>query len=126
MAAIQYWPGNRPARRYSPWSSVMTAFTDSLFAFPGTFFSATTRTADMGSPSSSVMRPVMTAVGSTWNIRSSSDCPAGTVTARALAAAALLLLVVAGASAQGTLRPDNEELGKKLFFDTNLDRNSVA
>jgi cytochrome c peroxidase len=29
-------------------------------------------------------------------------------------------LVVAGASAQGTLRPDNEELGKKLFFDTNL------
>jgi len=39
--------------------------------------------------------------------------------ARALAAAALLLLVVAGASAQGTLSP-NEELGKKLFFDTNL------
>ena len=43
-----------------------------------------------------------------------------TIFARALAAAALLLLVVAGASAQGTLRPDNEELGKKLFFDTNL------
>src|SRR5450759_640033 len=39
--------------------------------------------------------------------------------ARALAAAALLLLVVAGASAQGTLSP-NEELGKKLFLDTNL------
>src|ERR1039458_3386371 len=43
-----------------------------------------------------------------------------TIFALALAAAALLPLVVAGASAQGTLRPDNEELGKKLFFDTNL------
>ena len=42
-----------------------------------------------------------------------------TIFALALAAAALLLLVVAGASAQGTLTP-NEELGKKLFFDTNL------
>src|SRR5450759_1060112 len=39
--------------------------------------------------------------------------------ARALAAAALLLSAVAGASAQATLSP-NEELGKKLFFDTNL------
>src|SRR5450756_544727 len=39
--------------------------------------------------------------------------------ARALATAALLLLVVTGASAQETLSP-NEELGKKLFFDTNL------
>src|SRR5674476_1383185 len=38
----------------------------------------------------------------------------------ALAAAAILPLVVAGASAQGTLRPDNEQLGKDLFFDTNL------
>jgi cytochrome c peroxidase len=43
-----------------------------------------------------------------------------TIFARALATATLLLLVVAGASAQETLRPDNEELGKKLFFDTNL------
>jgi cytochrome c peroxidase len=42
-----------------------------------------------------------------------------TIFALALAAAALLLLVVAGASAQGTL-PPNEELGKKLFLDTNL------
>jgi cytochrome c peroxidase len=39
--------------------------------------------------------------------------------ALALAAAALLLLVVAGASAQKTLS-SKEELGKKLFFDTNL------
>jgi len=37
----------------------------------------------------------------------------------ALAAAAILLLVVAGASAQETLS-QNEQLGKKLFFDTNL------
>src|ERR1039457_2257543 len=43
-----------------------------------------------------------------------------TIFARALATATLLLLVVAGASAQETLRPDNEERGKKLFFDTNL------
>jgi cytochrome c peroxidase len=44
-----------------------------------------------------------------------------TIFALMLAAAALLLLVVAGASAQGTL-PSNEQqqLGKKLFFDTNL------
>src|SRR5450759_2402449 len=34
-------------------------------------------------------------------------------------AAALLLLVVAGASAQGNLT-QNEQLGKELFFDTNL------
>src|SRR5665647_460903 len=39
--------------------------------------------------------------------------------ARALATAALLLLVVTGASAQETLSP-NGELGKKLLFDTNL------
>jgi hypothetical protein len=39
--------------------------------------------------------------------------------ARALATAVLLLLVVTGASAQETLSP-NEELDKKLFFDTNL------
>src|ERR1039457_2987869 len=37
----------------------------------------------------------------------------------ALAAAAILLLVVAGASAQGNLT-QNEQLGKKLFFDPNL------
>src|ERR1035437_118858 len=37
----------------------------------------------------------------------------------ALAAAAILLLVVAGASAQGNLT-QNEQLGKNLFFDTNL------
>ena len=37
----------------------------------------------------------------------------------ALAAAAILLLVVAGASAQETLS-QNEQLGKKLFFDPNL------
>src|SRR5665811_2333928 len=37
----------------------------------------------------------------------------------ALAAAAILLLVVAGASAQATLS-SKEQLGKKLFFDTNL------
>jgi cytochrome c peroxidase len=42
-----------------------------------------------------------------------------TIFALALAAAALLLLVVAGASAQGNLA-QNEQLGKKLFFDTNL------
>jgi cytochrome c peroxidase len=36
-----------------------------------------------------------------------------------LAASALLLLVIAGVSAQGTLSP-TEELGKALFFDTNL------
>jgi cytochrome c peroxidase len=42
-----------------------------------------------------------------------------TIFALALAAAALLLLVVAGASAEGTLSP-KEQLGKKLFFDTNL------
>src|ERR1039457_204775 len=37
----------------------------------------------------------------------------------ALATAAILLLVVAGASAQGNLT-QNEQLGKNLFFDTNL------
>src|SRR5450759_2108663 len=37
----------------------------------------------------------------------------------ALAAAVILLLVVAGASAQGNLT-QNEQLGKDLFFDTNL------
>src|ERR1019366_9563183 len=37
----------------------------------------------------------------------------------ALAAAAILLLVVAGASAQGNLT-QNEQLGKNLFLDTNL------
>jgi cytochrome c peroxidase len=37
----------------------------------------------------------------------------------ALAAAAILLLVVAGASAQGNLT-QNEQLGKELFLDTNL------
>jgi len=42
-----------------------------------------------------------------------------TIFALALAAAALLLLVVTGASTQGTLSP-NEKLGKKLLFDTNL------
>ena len=42
-----------------------------------------------------------------------------TIFARALATAALLLLVVAGASAQGNLT-QNEQLGKKLFFDKNL------
>src|ERR1019366_3532790 len=42
-----------------------------------------------------------------------------TIFAPALAVAALLLLVVVGASAQGTLHP-KEDLGKKLLFDTNL------
>src|ERR1035437_2549171 len=42
-----------------------------------------------------------------------------TIFALALAAAALLLLAVTGASTQGTLSP-NEKLGKKLLFDTNL------
>src|ERR1019366_7159359 len=42
-----------------------------------------------------------------------------TIFALALAAAVLLLLVAAGASTQTTLTP-KEELGKKLFFDTNL------
>jgi cytochrome c peroxidase len=42
-----------------------------------------------------------------------------TIFALALAAAAILLLVVAGASAQGNLT-QNQQLGKKLFFDTNL------
>ena len=42
-----------------------------------------------------------------------------TIFALALAAAALLLLVVAGASAQATLS-SKEQLGKDLFFDTNL------
>src|SRR5674476_612249 len=42
-----------------------------------------------------------------------------TIFARALATAALLLLVVAGASATETLSP-KEQLGKDLFFDTNL------
>jgi cytochrome c peroxidase len=41
------------------------------------------------------------------------------ILALALASAAVLLLVVAGASAQGTLT-DQEQLGKDLFFDTNL------
>jgi cytochrome c peroxidase len=41
------------------------------------------------------------------------------ISALALAAAALLLLAVAGASTQGRLT-SNEELGKELFFDTNL------
>src|ERR1039457_5244182 len=42
-----------------------------------------------------------------------------TIFAPALALVALLLLVVVGACAHGTL-PPNEELGKKLLFDTNL------
>jgi cytochrome c peroxidase len=42
-----------------------------------------------------------------------------TVLTLTLAAATLLLLVVARASAQGTLS-SNEELGRKLFFDKNL------
>src|ERR1035437_10811657 len=42
-----------------------------------------------------------------------------TIFAPALAVAALLLLVVVGASAQGTLHP-KEDLGKNLLFDTNL------
>src|ERR1019366_9199635 len=42
-----------------------------------------------------------------------------TIFAPALAVAAFLLLVVAGASTQETL-PPNQELGKELFFDTNL------
>src|SRR5674476_117474 len=42
-----------------------------------------------------------------------------TIFALALATAALLLLVVAGASAKGTLSPQ-EQLGKDLFLDTNL------
>src|ERR1035437_5620589 len=42
-----------------------------------------------------------------------------TIFARALASAALLLLVVAGASAQATLS-SKEQLGKNLFFDSNL------
>src|SRR5450756_2828170 len=42
-----------------------------------------------------------------------------TIFALALAAAALWLLAVTGASIQGTLSP-NEILGKKLLFDTNL------
>ena len=42
-----------------------------------------------------------------------------TIFARALATAALLLLVVAGASAQATLS-SKEQLGKNLFFDSNL------
>src|ERR1035437_9593026 len=41
-----------------------------------------------------------------------------TIFALALAAAAILLLVVAGASAQGNLTQN--QLGKKLFFDPNL------
>src|SRR5674476_108891 len=40
--------------------------------------------------------------------------------APALGVAAFLLLVVAGASTQGTLLTDTEKLGKNLFFDTNL------
>ncbi len=42
-----------------------------------------------------------------------------TLLALALAAAALLLVAAAGASAQSTLT-DQEDLGKHLFFDTNL------
>ena len=42
-----------------------------------------------------------------------------TIFALALATAALLLLVVAGASAKGTLSRQ-EQLGKDLFLDTNL------
>src|ERR1035437_2673120 len=42
-----------------------------------------------------------------------------TMFARALAGAPFFLSAVAGPPAQGTL-PQNEELGKKLFFDTNL------
>ena len=42
-----------------------------------------------------------------------------TIFALALATAALLLLVVAGASAKGTLSPQ-EQLGKDLFLDSNL------
>ena len=41
------------------------------------------------------------------------------ILALALAWAVVLLLVVAGASAQGSLTPA-EELGKALFFDPNL------
>ena len=41
------------------------------------------------------------------------------ITALAFVSAAVLLLVVTGASAQGTLTPQ-EDLGKRLFFDTNL------
>jgi cytochrome c peroxidase len=40
--------------------------------------------------------------------------------APALGVAAFLLLVVAGASTQGTSLTNTEELGKELFFDTNL------
>ena len=43
-----------------------------------------------------------------------------TIIAPALAAAALLLVVIAGCSRQGSTMPPNEELGKKLFYDTNL------
>jgi cytochrome c peroxidase len=46
-----------------------------------------------------------------------------TILALALASAAVLLLVVAGASAQGTLT-DQEQLGKDLFFDANLSVNN--
>jgi cytochrome c peroxidase len=43
-----------------------------------------------------------------------------TIIAPALAAAALLLVVITGCSRQGSTMPPNEELGKKLFYDTNL------
>jgi len=46
-----------------------------------------------------------------------------TILALALATAAVLLLIVAGASAQDPLN-DQEELGKLLFFDQNLSVNS--
>ncbi len=43
-----------------------------------------------------------------------------TIFALVFAVAAFLLLVVAGASTEGTLLTSTEELGKELFFDTNL------
>jgi len=43
-----------------------------------------------------------------------------TIIAPALAATALSLVVITGASRQGPTTPPNEELGKKLFYDTNL------
>ena len=45
MATIQYWPGNKPARRYSPRSLVASVPTLSRVDFPGFFFCATTRDA---------------------------------------------------------------------------------
>lgn len=42
------------------------------------------------------------------------------ITPALAAAAAFLLVVITGASRQGPTMPPNEELGKKLFYDTNL------